>query len=84
MEITTTHKTRDLYESSFLYSKHSESFLGTEKDGHDVVFIFQAIPCKALANDYYTRRAIVNAKDFSDAIRTCKDIVFSRLRERGL
>ena len=82
MEIT-TYKTRDLYESAAIYARHSSDFLGTEEKGRDIFFIFSINPCQETAKQYYARKLQVNAKEYADAMRTCKDIIFSSLRAGG-
>jgi len=83
MEIS-TYKCRDLYEASLIYSKNSKDFLGTEFDGRDVIFVFKGVASAQTATGYYNRTVKVIAKDYSDAIRSCKDIVFRKLRENNL
>lgn len=78
------YQTRNMYEAAFLYAKASSLFIGIEEDGQDVLFVFEGEQGKHLASQYYARTATVNAKALTDAIRTCKDMIFNRLRERDL
>lgn len=83
MEIEFKHKTRDLYEAAFLYARRSRDFAGLEPDGRDFLFVFQdGDEYAELAADYYNGKGTVGGKAFADAIKTLKDLVFSRLRER--
>ncbi len=77
-------KTRDLYEAALLYAKHSRDFIGLEPDGSDFLFVFKAKLSRRTASAYYKRTELVNAKDYADAIRTCKDFIFRELRQRRL
>lgn len=78
------YKTKDLYEASLIYAKRSGDFIGLEEDGRDYLFVFdnESI-CRDLAKQYYARKVTVDAKNYSDSIRTCKDLIFNRLREQG-
>lgn len=79
-----TYKTKDLFESALLYCMYANDFVGLEPDGRDYLFVFSGKECQKTAQDYYARRANVDAKTYSDAIRNCKDLIFSQFRERGL
>lgn len=79
-----TYKTRDLYEAALHYASYSNSFAGLEPDGRAFLFVFENKDCTKIAENYFTGKALVNAKTYSDAIRTLKDLIFNRLRaEQG-
>ena len=73
------YKTSDLYEAALLYAKRSGDFSGITKTGNKCFFSFKETECRDLADQYYAREAFVNAKDYSDAIRTCKDLIFQQM-----
>lgn len=83
MEID-TYKTRDMYIAAFLLGKVGNLFIGLEEDGRDIVFVFAGEQSKQLVSQYYARTTTIDPKTLTDAIRTCKDMIFNRLRERGL
>lgn len=77
------YKTRDLYEAAFIYAQASANFVGLEADGRDYLFVFKDLShCKKLADTYYARTGQVVGKNFTDAVKTLKDLIFNRLRER--
>lgn len=85
MKLREIYKTRDLYAAAFIYAQLSGSFVGLEPDGRDFLFVFRDEQvCEQLANSYYAQRANVNAKNYADAIRTMKDLVFAGLRKARL
>jgi hypothetical protein len=77
-------KTRDLYEAAFAYAKDAKRFQGLEPDGRDFLFCFGDSDGRyqEWSDMYFSGEAVVNAKAYTDAIKTCKDLIFSRLRER--
>lgn len=82
-EMKDIYQTRDLYEAAFLYGSHGISFAGLQEDGRDCIFTFSpADKAQELANQYYNHTAVQNVKEYTDALKTCKDILFNRLRER--
>lgn len=83
MPLKETYKTRDLYEAAFIYAHGGVDFVGLEPAGRDCLFVFgNEEACKQLTASYYNRQGTVQGKDFSDAIKTLKDLIFNRLRER--
>ena len=72
------YRTKDLYEASFLYA-HLQKLLGLEKDGRYYWFIFaDKYTCEKLSNAYWSGDININAKTYSDAIRTLKDRLFAQ------
>jgi len=76
MKTMEIYKTRDLFEAAFLYGSHHDLIRVDQDEGERCWFVFDA-ECKSIALTYWQGRATVNAKDYSDAIRTLKDIIFS-------
>jgi len=72
------YRTKDLAEAAFLYAS-SKRLIQVEKDGRICFFVFENKPsCETLANSYWRKEATANAKEFSDAIRTLKDLIFNQ------
>lgn len=77
------YKTRDLYEAAFIYAQKGETFSCLEPNGRDFLFVFEnPNECRSLASKYYSTEGLVSGKHFADAIKTLKDLIFNRLRER--
>ena len=75
------YRTKDLAESSFLYAS-GQKLITVEKEDRVIWFIFEdKESCTKLCDAYWAKDAIVNAKEFADAIRSLKDIIFSRARK---
>ena len=71
-------RTKDLAEASFLYASGKRLMESIRDDGK-VWFLFQDKPsCEELVSSYWRKEASVNAKEFSDAIRTLKDLIFNK------
>ena len=74
--------TKDLYEASLLYA-HRQKLLGLQKDGKYFWFIFEnKSACEKLSTAYWSGQVKINAKAYSDAIRTLKDRLFAIKEER--
>ena len=72
------YRTRDLSESAFLYAS-GKKLLKLENDNKRVWFIFKdRLSCQDLLDSYWQKEAVVNAKEFADAIRSLKDLIFNR------
>lgn len=72
------YETKDLYEGSFLLA-YQQKLLGLKKENKYYWFIFQnRIACEKLSSGYWAGTVQVNAKNYSDAIRTLKDRLFSQ------
>lgn len=71
------YKTKDLYQAAFLYA-HQQKLLTLEKDGKYYWFIFKdKFTCEDLSTAYWAGDIEINAKAYSDAIRTLKDRLFA-------
>lgn len=76
MDMKNCYRTKDLSEASFLYA-YGKKLIRTENDNGKLWFIFDdKVSCEELANSFWRREATVNAKEFSDATRTLKDLIF--------
>lgn len=77
-EMEMIYSTKDLSEASFLYAS-GKKLTKLHKDGKRVWFIFDdRLSCEKLVNAFWSKEAVVNAKEYSDAIRTLKDLIFNR------
>lgn len=75
------YETKDLYEASFLYA-HRQRFIGLKKARKYYWFIFEdGSTCKQLSTAYWAGDIEINAKAYSDAIRTLKDRLFAIMEE---
>ena len=73
-----TFRSKDLSEAAFLYASHKK-LITTENDKGKIWFIFEdKLSCEDLVNSFWSKEASINAKEYSDAIRTLKDLIFSR------
>lgn len=69
--------TKDLPLASLCYAK-GERLLEVKREGRVCWFIFEnQNKCSELQKKYFSKSIEVNAKEYSDAIRTLKDLVFS-------
>jgi len=77
------YQTKDIHVAAYIYAHTSITFAGLLDDGHDCLFQFQpANKARELSEQYYNRSGNIDAKKYVDALKTCKDILFNRLRER--
>lgn len=73
-----TFKTKDLYLSAFLIAS-GEKLLGVEGEPREYWFMFaDKEKCEDLSIKYWSGEKEVNAKKFSDSLRTLKDIIFAK------
>ncbi len=76
MQASNFYSTKDLYTASFLYAKGIK-LNSTDKQGKICWFVFENKElCERLIQSYLAKTEMVVAKDFSDAVRTLKDLVF--------
>ena len=69
--------TRDLYAAGFLYAKGA-GFEKIERNGKVCWFVFgNKELCEQLQLQFFAKTGDVVAKDYADALRTLKDLVFS-------
>ena len=77
MNMNDSYRTKDLSEASFLYAS-GKKLMKLENQDKKVWFVFECRDsCEELANSFWRRDAVINAKEFSDAIRTLKDLIFN-------
>ena len=70
-------RTRDLYFGAFLYAKGAK-FKGINREGRTCWFIFaDEAGCKTLQSQFFSKTADVNAREYADALRTLKDLIFA-------
>jgi hypothetical protein len=75
------YRTKDLSETAFLYAS-GKRLITTENDSGRVWFAFEdRLSCNDLVDSFWRKEATVNAKEFSDAIRTLKDLIFNKERK---
>jgi hypothetical protein len=68
--------TKDLYLAAFLYAR-GLVFVRIYWQGRQGWFVFQdENKCVELQQRFFSRTAEVNAKEYANAIRTLKDLVF--------
>ena len=73
-----TYRTKDLPIAAFLYASNKRLF-ESHKDNGKVWFVFDdKSSCEEMVNSYFRKEASVNAKEFADAIRTLKDLIFNK------
>ena len=78
MKMNNHYSTKDLSESAFLYSSGKKLAKLDRTDGK-VWFVFEdKISCEELSNSFWRKDALVNAKEFADAIRTLKGLIFNK------
>jgi len=78
------YRTTDLPLSAFLLTQKIQ-FLGMErKDQRALWFTFTPLgKCEELANDFFSGRGKVAPRDYSDALRRARDLVFERDRQEA-
>lgn len=76
--LTDRFVTKDLYIAALLYSSGFK-FLGVEMDGRVGWFAFDdGDKARGIEQAYWSKEAMVVAREFVDAIRTMKDLVLNR------
>jgi len=69
--------TKDLSLASLLYAKNIP-FVGIDRDGRTCWFLFENKElCETLQQQFFAKSVEVNAKDYADALRTLKNLVFA-------
>jgi hypothetical protein len=77
----TKYLTKDFYEAAFLCAKKQKLLgLKQEQAGKYFWFVFENNNncCEKLANSYWAGTSTVNAKAYSNALRSLKDRLFSQ------
>ncbi len=81
MQLQNNHNlfvSKDLYLSALCYAKGLK-LERIERQGRVCWFLFVDKKLgEQLQQDFFTKTAEVNAKDYSDALRTLKDLVFAQ------
>ena len=71
-------RTKDLSIAAYLYASGKRLFESHKIDGR-IWFVFDdKATCEELVNSYWRKEASVNGKEFADAIRTLKDLIFNK------
>lgn len=72
------YKTKDLYEAALLYTTDVH-FLDVERENGTCFFKFEDYDRAVELSDlFWSKRMMVNAKRYADAIKTMKELVFSK------
>ena len=80
MKIDENYSTRDLAEAAFLYASGSK-LIETERDNGKCWFVFSdKLVCQKLADSFWRKEAMINAREFYNSMRTLKDLIFNRER----
>ena len=78
IKINGTYRTKDLSEAAFLYASQARLIKSDSENGK-IWFVFDDKgSCEQLSNSFWRKEAVVNAKEFADAFRTLKDIIFNK------
>ena len=71
-------RTKDLSEASLLYAS-GKKLQHPQHENGKVWFVFEdKASCEEIVHTYWRREAVINAKDYADAIRTLKDLIFNK------
>ena len=71
------YETRDLYEASAIRSLN-HSVIDVKKEDGVCYFVFDnKQDCEDIVNDYRNRKLTVNAKSFTESIKTMKNFIYS-------
>lgn len=72
------YRTKDLPVAAFLYAL-AKKLISTENENGRIWFVFEdKTSCEGLTDSFWRKEATINAKEYSDAIRTLKDLIFNR------
>ena len=77
--------TKDLAEAGYLYMSQL-NFLGLTSDANSTSFYFQfedKEKAEGLSAEFWNKTAKGNINEYADALRTLKDLVFSKRRGNG-
>ena len=78
MDIESCYRTKDIALGAFLYAS-GKKLIDLKNDNGRSWFVFEdRISCQNLADMFWRKEAMINAKDFADSMRTLKDLIFSR------
>lgn len=80
MKTDDVYTTKDLAEASFLYTSGSK-LTHVENDAGRFWFVFaDKSECQRLADLFWSKEAVVNAREFYNSFRTLKDLIFNRAK----
>lgn len=72
------YRVKDLYLASFLYASQKE-LVEVKRENRICWFIFaDHASCEALATQYWAYKAVSDVKQYVDAIRTLKDLIYAQ------
>lgn len=78
MKKNNLYLTKDLSEAAFLYANNLK-FCGLKRELNYFWFMFEdKEQAESLSNRYWQRTATINAKEYSEAIRSLKDRLYAR------
>jgi len=78
MNLETYYRTKDLSIAALLYAS-GKKLINSEYIDARIWFIFEGrLSCEKLVESYWRKEVTVNAKEFSDAMRTLKDLIFNK------
>jgi hypothetical protein len=82
MDSGTSHRTPNLDEAAYQLSQTDVRFVGLERRSErSFFFIFEPKErCEQHKLDFISGKAMCRARDFADALRRCKDLVYSAER----
>jgi hypothetical protein len=75
-----TFQTKDLPEAAFLYATGCK-FIGLKSENNSKIywFVFEdKAKCEELSQGFWNRSAQVSAKEYADALRTLKEVLFRK------
>ena len=76
--------TRDLAEAAYLYAIDRRMTDCTVDENGTVFFSFERpVECAVDLEEYRRKEAMVNAKEYFDAIRTLKELIWKKKEESG-
>ena len=74
------YSTKDLGEAAFLYTS-GKKLVQAENDNGVFWFIFtDKESCKEMSDSFWSKEAIINAREFCNSLRTLKDLIFNKAR----
>lgn len=75
--MTDSFSTKDLYLAGLIYSK-GVRFQGIRREGKTCWFLFEDKDlCERLQQQFFAKTVETNAKNYADALRTLKNLVFA-------
>lgn len=81
MKMRESFITRDLAEASFLVASGIK-LVQIEKEDSVFWFLFDdKLTCQKLSDSFWRKEAMVNAQEFSSAIRMLKDVIFRKKQQ---